>query len=373
MLALLIATALARPGRFAKVSTTNNRGIRSDTYESEAFPLHPGEFLYTDMDSTTIEMPDYGGRYAITGFSGDIVFADTKEPVALSQVYDHHWIVAPRGFRQRLCDGPDYVFGVGAESRRTPVRMPDGYGFVADNADTWGANIHLLRTEYLEGDAARAAKECNECYYAPGKGCFPAQNGTFNCCGDTGRHVDPYNRCPVAADAPNASVSYQLRYTVNTTAVDDVMPAMVGVLTTPDCNTYYAVEENNDEPEQVSSTEFRVPTDAQVLTAIGHQHVGALNISMFLNGEFVCASYPKYGSTFGAPGDELGYLVEMSYCFDKDDADQPLLIRRGDTLRLDSWYFVGSDDPRIAPLPGGTHLNVMGYMYVVYGPSDIDD
>lgn len=364
----MIAVVSARPGRFTKVSTTQSLGVQSDTYESEAFPLRPGEFLYTDMDRTTIEMPQYGGKYAITGFSGDIVYADTKEPVALSQVYDHHWIVAPHGFRNSLCDGPDYVFGVGAESRRTPVRIPKGYGFVTDNAETWGANIHLLRTEYLEGEAALAAKECNECYYAPGKGCLREQNGTFDCCGDTDLHAEPYNRCPVAADAPNASVSYQLRYTVNTTAVGDVKPARVGVLTTPDCNTYYAVEGNDDEPEQLSSTEFTVPKDSEILTAIGHQHVGALNVSMFLNGDFVCASYPKYGSTFGVPGDELGYLVEISYCFEKDDADQPLIVRQGDTLRIDSWYYAGSDDPRIAPLPGGTHLNVMGYMYMVYEP-----
>ena len=39
------------------------------------------------------------------------------------------------------------------------------------NGTYWGANIHLLRTEGLAGDNPyRAAKECNECYYAPGKG-----------------------------------------------------------------------------------------------------------------------------------------------------------------------------------------------------------
>ncbi len=99
--------------------------------------------------------------------------------------------------------------------------------------------------------------------------------------------------------------------------------------------------------------------------AVGHQHVGAINISLFVNDKFVCASHPTYGRTPGKAGDEQGYLVAMSACLDKSaKGGTSLTVAKGDKVRLDSWYWVGRDDPRIYPLPGGTHLNVMGYMYV---------
>mmetsp|Transcript_23417 Transcript_23417/g.92815 ORF Transcript_23417/g.92815 Transcript_23417/m.92815 type:complete len:292 (-) Transcript_23417:337-1212(-) len=287
-----------------------------------------------------------------------------------------------------LCrDGPTYAFGIGAESRNTPVAFPPGFGFkVLDPALFWGGNIHLLRTEYLDGDdAARAAKECAECWYAPGKGCGPWQNGTFSCCGDSdvaravyGKNftggpfglIDRYARCPTRPDAPlDDSKTYRLKYTINYTEdVDAVEEAHVGVWTTPDCNTYYNAERDNDAPEHLSSTEFTVPRDAEILVAIGHQHIGSLNISLFVNGDFVCASLPTYGSTPGKAGDELGYLVAMSPCFEKDqDPRRPsLVLKANDTVRLDSWYWVGDEDARIAPTPGGAHLNVMGYIYAVY-------
>ena len=91
--------------------------------------------------------------------------------------------------------------------------------------------------------------------------------------------------------------------------------------------------------------------------------MGAINISLFVKDKFVCASHPQYGQTPGKAGDEQGYVVAMSPCVDKSTTGS-LQIAKGDKVRLDSWYWVGRDDPRIYPLPGGTHLNVMGYMYV---------
>ena len=87
--------------------------------------------------------------------------------------------------------------------------------------------------------------------------------------------------------------------------------------------------------------------------------MGSLNISLFVNDEFVCASYPRYGQTPGKAGDEQGYLVEMSTCVDKDTTGS-IHVQKGDKVRLDSWYYVGRNDTRIYPHPGGTHLNVMG-------------
>lgn len=142
----------------------HKEGVHSVTYLSQPFDLSPGEFIYTDEDDTPVSFPR-AGPYAITGFQGEIVYADTNKSVPLSKVYDHHWIVTHTGFQNRLCKGgPTYTFGIGAESRRTPVTFPSGYGYrVADPNVYWGANIHCLRTEYLAGDDQyAAAKECNE-------------------------------------------------------------------------------------------------------------------------------------------------------------------------------------------------------------------
>jgi hypothetical protein len=103
------------------------------------------------------------------------------------------------------------------------------------------------------------------------------------------------------------------------------------------------------------------------MLAIGHQHVGGLNISMFHNDKFLCASHGRYGTEEGVPGNEKGYLVQMSDCYNADEnGGRGYALKKGDKVRLDSWYWVGSNDPRLANNRGGTHLNVMGYMYTAY-------
>merc|ERR1711974_230087 len=137
--------------------------------------------------------------------------------------------------------------------------------------------------------------------------------------------------------------------------------------TTPSCATFYNVFRDNNHKEHVSSTEFTVPSDMSVQLAIGHQHTGALNISLFVNGKFICASLPRYGEQEGVAGNEKGYLVAMSRCFDMAaNGGVPLGLKKGDAVRLDSWYYVGDDDKRLWPGASGTHLNVMGYMFISY-------
>ena len=111
------------------------------------------------------------GDYAITGFWGEVV-DENNVSVPLSTVYTHHWIAVNDVHRNELCkNGAQYVFGIGAESRNNPIKFPSGYGHVVTGERYWGANLHLLHTQGLAGENPhKAAKECNECYYAPGKG-----------------------------------------------------------------------------------------------------------------------------------------------------------------------------------------------------------
>ena len=133
--------------------------------------LAPGEMVFTDTDTTKLAMPSAGlTGYSILGFSGEIVDGDHKS-APLSECYDHHWIAVQKGHNNPFKCGPNYIVGIGAESRNTVDRYPAGHGYHVKPGDNeWGANIHLLHTVGLEGDKLEASKECNECYYAPNKG-----------------------------------------------------------------------------------------------------------------------------------------------------------------------------------------------------------
>ena len=61
-----------------------------------------------------------------------------------------------------------YIFGVGAESRGTPVNFPEPYAYIAHGNETWTANIHLLRTQELN-TTAFSTKACVECAWTPFK------------------------------------------------------------------------------------------------------------------------------------------------------------------------------------------------------------
>ena len=360
---------------------TKGFAVHTDTYLSLPMDLAPGEMVFTDEETTPLVMPPAKlSGYTILGFSGEIVDGNNVS-APLSDCYDHHWIAVQEGHENKLCGDPNYIVGIGAESRHTRDVFPDGYGYhVSPLRNKWAANIHLLHTVGLAGDDPfRATKECNECYYADTKGseCTPDQNGTFMCCGDSCPAHECF--CPTAKglETPQRT-RYHLRYQVNYTYdVAEITPMDIGVITTPNCELFYGVYENDEEPETLSSTTWSAPADVELVYAVGHQHVGSLNISLFVNDEFICASYPRYGQTPGLAGDEQGYLVEMSVCLDKSKENGPegksVHIKKGDSVRLDSWYWVGSNDTRIYPHPGGTHLNVMAYMYMGYVSDKSDE
>ena len=370
----LIASLALASARFSLDSETHSvhydatgkpYEVTQRTYYSDAITLKAGHMIFTRPRDTPLKMPE--GRYALTYFIGDIVYADTRDAVPLTQVYDHHWIARSTNHRNQLCHGGlEYVFGIGAESRNSPVVLPDGFGYVVEAGTKWGANIHLLRTEGLAGaDKHRAAKECNECYYAPFKGaaCTPARNGTFACCGE--RDPQGTMKCATALFPPPPR-AYRLRYTFNfTTAVAALTPVQIGTMSAPDCATFYAVERNESAPVHRASYELRVPARASVLFAVGHLHVGGLNLSLSLNGRHVCTSVPTYGTTPDAPGDELGYLVRMSPCIDANASGAALQLAKGDVLRIEGRYYRGRDDARVL-YSDGTHLNVMSYLYTMY-------
>ena len=236
---------------------------------------------------TPLAMPSVkvGGPYAILSFVGSMVEGSNAQ-VPLDRVYTHHWIVEQSSHTNELCKtGLNYIFGIGAESRNSPAIFPEGHGYLIESEEVnkFGGNIHVLRTENLSTDAlgmvpvgkagaAGAAKQCNECYYAVGKGkqCTLAQNGTFFCCGD--RCYDGSCGCPTKVGTKMVPVDFYLEYTVRYTRnVSMIKPVSVGVITTPNCEVFYNVLRNDDTPLTYSTTTFTNPAETSLYLAIGHQ------------------------------------------------------------------------------------------------------
>ena len=374
-----VATNINFQHAFTKhsVHPTLGYAVQKTTFRSQALPLNPGQVVFTNPADTPMPMPT--GTYAILGFVGEVIDSQNKS-VPLSTVYDHHWIALDKFHDNVVCTssgdsrGPQYVFGIGAESRNTPANFPDGQGYHVYNADEnqWGANIHLLHTVDLEGSSpAAAAKQCNECYYAPGKGpqCTVANNGTFMCCGDA--CYSGICKCPTKPGTKMIPTDYYLSYTVTYTYdVEVIAPIGIGVYTTPNCRLYYGVERNDTNPYSVSRTSFTVEEDAEIVYAVGHLHTGGVNISMYVNDEYVCTSYPTYGTDpSNTAGNEKGYLVKMSYCFSQNETTPSVKVQKGDTIDIEGIYYVGSNDERLV-YSDGTHLNVMAYMYTAYQLKD---
>lgn len=122
---------------------------------SQPFYLRNGDLVFTAFDDTILPMPS--GDYAVLKLEGGLMDCN-NESVPLDVVYNHHWLMKPVSgptthFNKPCPDGQDfsYVFGVGAESRKTPTIIPDGYGYHVQDGTVWGANIHILHTEGLAG------------------------------------------------------------------------------------------------------------------------------------------------------------------------------------------------------------------------------
>lgn len=344
---------------FSLQSATESEGSYTHVYRSSAMPLAPGEVVFTSPKTTFLTVPFSLHTIKVTKFSAEVVDADGTS-VPLTEVYNHHWLVfSEKQPNAGVCGGfLRYLWGVGAESRNTATEYPDGYGVFIKPGDRWTANIHLLRTEYLKNNAVQ---QCIECKYAPNRGCKEAESGTFACCQDG-------SFCPVADGAPTDKKKYYLEYRVtwenvfNEGAERD-KKLEIFVLDASNCQVEYNI---GPKPSGYSITTLNYPIpdhfSGKVVFSVGHQHIGAYNISLLHkpkgSDQFTaqCVSNARYG-TGNTAGDENGYLVEMSTCTDSFD------FQPGDTLRIESLYNVADNDPRTIAT-SGMHGGVMSLFYI---------
>lgn len=331
-------------------------GSEEATFYSSLRSLAPGEVVFTDPDRTHMPMPE--GDIAITSVEADIVDADHKA-VPLDEVYLHHWILLNKKHpNDGVCGGYlKYVFGVGAETRKTPYNFPefngDKYGWFTNQAkQPWTANIHVLRT--VDIDPEWGLKGCIECH-GPTKWC--KKTGGFECCPDR-------SFCPTTEN-PSPAKQYYFRYKVKFVPQSEAKQAANYILDVshPKCNIEYNVPAN---PRGIDEATVQVvlPHDTRFFQLWGHIHIAGYNISLF-HGKttadpLICASYPTYGTREGVVGEEKGYVTAMSKC---DFGSKPYVIKKGEPLTLSAVYNVGPEDDRTWNT--GYHDGVMGLYFMV--------
>merc|ERR1712084_181971 len=100
-----------------------------------------------------------------------------------------------------------------------------------------------------------------------------------------------------------------------------------------------------------------MPYAGTISWAYTHQHTGALNSSMSVNGVHHCASYPHVGKdAHNTPGNEKGYAVGFHMCIDPLQSNTSVHVNKGDNLTLVAYYSVDPEDTRFLPIPGGEHI-----------------
>ena len=321
------------------------------------YELSDGELLFTSARHEFI--PNLGYDYAIIAV-GSLrnVYRDTREDVSLDEVYVHHYTIFP-------------INMLGAEvlnrdNKNDPyMRLPEGYALhvMDDENPHLRTNAHLISNKNLapiQGSQERAHKECNECYYAPGKGsdCTPEVSGTFFCCGDSTActNGDETCTCPTTSNiaaAHTRSKPTTTKYTIELDVLvsrdvhkfqridqwnfaapacsvnilgDSIlenyspdnycskvnllpstrskknskftskMPTGYVVLSTGDGSLFHQVYENNQEPYLRTSVSILAPAAGTMVWAQSHLHTGGVNATLYKNGVAVCSTEALHGT-----------------------------------------------------------------------------
>merc|ERR1712098_1032302 len=97
---------------------------------------------------------------------------------------------------------------------------------------------------------------------------------------------------------------------------------------------------------------------------MGHQHNGAINGSMYVNGKHKCSSFPRHGTDPNwTPGNELGYVVGFDLCIDNDVKGNAVRLEKGDRMRVEALYDVDVKSNVSYPMPGGKHGGIMALWF----------
>lgn len=285
-----------RVGTAASLVTTDETGVKEQTFISPPLPLRNGEVLNKWLP---IDWPE--GHIAVKAFTADVIKAGPNGEVpppepccggpheaGKKEAFLHHWtvnkwqlpgnlfenIVKSGGLEYELnwqkqglieaaagaglqagANGPCWdsnlhvFFGIGNEVRGSPpmaneirrdaYAFPDPYGVVFDspemrkNGQFMVLNTHVIDLRNVTN--RRACTEC-DCEHLGVTPKDPRTLGGLACCHST--HFDG-GRCPLAAGAESSNAKYYIRYTVKWRDFDaaSTKPLEVITLDSTDNNT----------------------------------------------------------------------------------------------------------------------------------------
>ena len=379
------------------------------------YELYDGENLFTYTRRELIPNLDFD--YAVLGVSSARnIHRETGAAVSLDEVYVHHFTLHP-------------INMIGAEvlnrNGNDPyMRFPEGYALhvMAEEQPFLGTNAHLLSNKNLapiHGSLEKAHKECNECYYAPGKGsdCTPEVSGTFLCCGDSVACMVGEEDCACASTTTEGSYTgtnnrskrnkrvttkYRIELdllvsrdihkfkrvdqwnfaapacsiNINGDGVFEDYPAdnycasskssnPALVLSFGSGSLFHHVPENNQNPYLRTIVHVPAPSGGTMVWAQSHLHTGGINATLYQNGKIICTSEAAYGTNpdvFTNARDEQNHLVQISSCYDQ--IRDGIAFAAGDVFTTESYYYAGTDDDRFSNrLVAGEHKNVMSMFF----------
>lgn len=362
--------------------------VKTVTYTSPAMKLKTGEAHFTLNPLTHSPFPK--GDYSLLKNKYRVVQDDGATEVSLGEVYLHHWLMGTNAGVNPLeyCEN-DYYWGYGAEMHGMDYSVPDGYAMKRIGASGHcGLNMHFIRVEDLKlewdgfnnpnGSWGAAVKNCAECGWAPGRAveCTKALDGNFACCFTK-------SRCPhndVIKDTKTYKLQYDIEYTEDLSTLKPLRGVVLDVSGGAiewniDQNVKNRANTECDDTTCVTKDSWTVGEQkgfgngicaGRMLWSYTHQHLGAVNSTMFLNGEPYCTSYPIHGTNASnPPGNEKGFVVKFTNCVDRDGLGNDVQLKHGDDLRVEAWYDVDPKSTATLPFPGGKHGGVMDLFFAM--------
>jgi len=255
-----------------------------------------------------------------------------------------------------------------------------------------GLNMHFIRVEDLllnwpKGETfnnpndswGAAVKNCAECGWAPSRAteCTKGGDGGFECC-------FTYSRCPVNTPSDKAHKGYKLQYDITYTEDMSTLKPLRGVVLdvsggavewniAPNAQTAHRTE--CGEKACVTKNSWTVDKQrgfdgsicaGEMIWSYTHQHLGALNSTLSVNGNVLCTGYPVVGTDeSNPPGNEKGFNVGYTNCIDKATLGNNLRLNKGDKLEVEAWYDVDVHSTKNLPFPGGKHGGVMDLFFAM--------
>jgi hypothetical protein len=349
----------------APVPVPGERGVFTTSCISEPVPMSPGHVVDSWFSLPSPYPLGQTVRWLDT--IPDIVHRnpDSGELVStpLSELYVHHFTGGIDG----LGEGAEYR----AKKHRRLGPGPDGekWAEIAEGKENNICNFHLIDIRGVEDWLP-----CVECRCQDGDGNYIGEGGASNDAEDSAKGgIYCCDNCPSISNsgvreyfltytvkwgllepdtAVVSSVSMDVARALDRKVEHDIKPSMAD---TPGSEHVIVtwrgqLTANNG---LAGNGAYDGPETVRILGCKGHQHIGGRIIRLVNDntGEEICRAEAKYGTEAGVPGNEKGFLVEMTFM---NTALDPIELPHDLPVRLESVY------------ENALHIGVMSLFRVFY-------